>query len=121
MYTVIIDRKFEASHAVMMPDGEMEPVHSHEWHLKVSVCAEKLDKFGFAVEFGELQELIQSVVSRFEGKNINLMQEFKNCCPTTERIVEMMYNGIKCGLTSSVNIDCVELMESAGCWVRYKE
>lgn len=105
----------------MMPDGEMEPVHSHDWCLRTAVSSEKLDEFGFAVEFGQLERVIQGSISRFAEKNINLLQDFKNCHPTTEKIVEIMYNEIKIGLESGVSLDWAELMEAEGCWVRYKE
>lgn len=121
MFTVVIESEFKASHAVKMPDGSIENAHSHDWKLKTAVVSEKLDEFGFAVEFGQLQSAIKRVTDKFEGKDLNSLEMFENRFPTTEIIAEYLYNRIKDAVKDIVCLKYVKLTEAVGCSVRFED
>ena len=44
MYEASIERQFRAAHALRLADGQMEPMHAHDWHVTVTVAASQLDR-----------------------------------------------------------------------------
>ena len=55
MYTIEVETGFFGFHQVAKPDGEMEPLHSHNWQVKVQVGSEELNEWGMVMDFADDQ------------------------------------------------------------------
>ncbi len=52
MHEITVSRQFTAAHALRLADGTREPVHEHDWDVRVTVAADELDAI-----IARLQEL----------------------------------------------------------------
>ena len=50
-------RSFSAAHQLRLYDGSLEPLHGHNWQVKVTVVAAKLDSIGVVMDFHELERV----------------------------------------------------------------
>ncbi|HEX8913236.1 MAG TPA: 6-carboxytetrahydropterin synthase, partial [Humisphaera sp.] len=57
-------RKFAAAHALKLYDGSMEPVHGHNWRVRVRVAADRLDAIGVVMDFHDLERFVDAIVVR---------------------------------------------------------
>lgn len=121
MYTVVIENNFNAAHAVMMPNEQMEELHSHNWKVRIALSKSQLDELGFAIEFGQIQAVLGSVLEEFEGKNLNDLKIFEYTCPTTEVVAQYVYSSIKKRIGDTARLDFVDITESPGCQIIYSE
>jgi 6-pyruvoyltetrahydropterin/6-carboxytetrahydropterin synthase len=64
-------RTFAAAHALKLYDGSMEPVHGHNWRVRVRVAADALDPIGVVMDFHELERLVDAVVRPWHNRHLN--------------------------------------------------
>ena len=125
MYEVVIERSFPAVHKVIMPDGIWERSHEHVWKLEVAIKANKLDEYCFAIEFGEMQGIIDKAISVLagddlvSGEDLNEIEAFKDTIPTAEVVAKWIYEKISPELPIGVSLLYVDLTEAPGCRVKY--
>ena len=119
MYTVTVESTFTASHQLTMADGAKEPLHSHDWVVRVAVSAEKLDKTGLAVDFNDLKAMIADVTGPFAGARLEQLACFASCNASTENVAKYIYDRIEPMLANRLKLEFVEVMEATGCWTKY--
>lgn len=64
-------RRFAAAHALRLYDGSMEPVHGHNWRVRVAVAADQLDPIGVVMDFHELERLVDRIVQPWHNRHLN--------------------------------------------------
>ncbi len=64
-------RRFAAAHALRLYDGSMEPVHGHNWRVRVRVAADRLDPIGVVMDFHELERLVDQIVGPWHNRHLN--------------------------------------------------
>lgn len=123
MYTVIEERVFCASHAIQYPDGTWEEPHSHDWILRVHVCAQKLDHVHLVIDFLVLQAMINETLAPFEGKCINDVSPFsQGVSPSTEYLAKLFFDGLSAKINDErVWLHKIELREAPTSWAVYQE
>jgi 6-pyruvoyltetrahydropterin/6-carboxytetrahydropterin synthase len=77
MFEISAERRFSASHQLRLYDGTLEPLHGHNWRVRVTVAAEKLDAIGVVMDFHELERRLADVVERFHNCHLNEQAPFK--------------------------------------------
>ena len=58
VYEITVERTFAAAHAIRLPDGALEPMHGHNWRVRATVAAERLDGIETVMDFHDLQALL---------------------------------------------------------------
>ena len=95
MYEVIIESSFTASHALRLPteggaEGDvprLEPVHSHDWPVRVTVASEELDEIETVMDFHELEAMVAAILEPLRGRYLNEVQPFdREVNPSAERV-----------------------------------
>lgn len=119
MYTVTVESTFIASHQLIMPNGEKEELHSHDWIVRVAVGAEEVDQWGLAIDFVELKALIDRITEPFMDKKLEELPCFTGGNASTENVTKYIYDRIEPDLATRLNLQYVEVMESPGCWTKY--
>ena len=105
---VSVSRKeqFNAAHRLFNPEWPDEKndevfgkcnnpnFHGHNYTLIVSLIGEPDSQTGYVFDLKVLSDIIkQSVVARFDHKNLNLdTEEFRNLNPTAENFAIVIYN-----------------------------
>src|SRR3954466_6332376 len=69
-------RRFNAAHTLRLYDGSFEPVHGHNWRVKVTVGASGLDPIDVVMDFHELERLVDVLVVPMHNRHLNELQPF---------------------------------------------
>jgi 6-pyruvoyltetrahydropterin/6-carboxytetrahydropterin synthase len=119
VFRITVERGFAASHQLMLPDGSREPMHSHNWLVRATVAAARLDGMGLVMDFNRLASLIDGITGGFAGKRLEELPAFAARNASAEHVAEFLYEGIRPALDSRVRLESVSVMETSGCWACY--
>jgi len=117
-YTATVSRVFSAAHAIRMPDGTVEPLHGHNWDVRVTVARPELDGTGFVVDFHELEASLDAVLKPLHNRNLNDVAEMADLNPTAENVVRHIVRSLR--IPTGVSLDRVEVSEAPGCVAAYR-
>ena len=72
MYKIAKEFKFEAAHRLWQLDDDhpCKRLHGHSYRVEVEIGAEKLDKNGFIIDFGELKRFQDYLDNYWDHKTI---------------------------------------------------
>ncbi|MCD4831640.1 MAG: 6-carboxytetrahydropterin synthase [Anaerohalosphaeraceae bacterium] len=120
MYRVTVETQFQASHQLTLADGQEAP-HSHNWLVSVAVETEKLDKYGLAIDFSELKEIINQETGKLGPGKIEDNPYFDNVSASAENVAKYLFISIKKRFDSEKKLEYVEVTEAIDCKGRYSE
>jgi len=92
-YRVSVVRGFSAAHALRGYKGKCEKLHGHNWKIKASLTAAKLDKTGMAMDFTDIKSALDGVLAKLDHSYLNETSPFDKINPTAENIAEYIYVG----------------------------
>jgi 6-pyruvoyltetrahydropterin/6-carboxytetrahydropterin synthase len=119
VFTITVETSFLASHQLTLAGSGQETEHSHNWVVQVAVCAEKLNEDGLVIDFCDLKEKIQAVVTEFEGKKLEEMGCFSGVNASAEIVARYIFDRIEPQLDTGLQLGYVEVTEAAGCRAKY--
>jgi 6-pyruvoyltetrahydropterin/6-carboxytetrahydropterin synthase len=103
-------REFSAAHALKVYDGSMEPLHGHNWRVRVTVGAKKLDSIGVVMDFHELERLVDAIIGPWHNHNLNEAPSLKKLNPSAENVAVVIGRGLR--LPYGVKLASVEVWET---------
>src|SRR3954452_7809971 len=103
-FDITTARTFSAAHQLRLYDGTLEPLHGHNWVVRVTVSAEKLDAIGVVMDFHELERLLDAIVSPLHNTHLNDLAAFKTLNPSTENVA--LHVGRSLSLPANVRLAC---------------
>lgn len=109
-FEISTTRRFSAAHQLRLYDGSMEPVHGHNWRVRVTVRAEALDAIGVVMDFHKLERLVDRVIAPWHNGHLNECPEFRDRNPSAENVAVAVAERL--GLPSAVRLRCVEVWET---------
>jgi len=122
MYDVTVKTGFSAAHQLRLYDGKFENLHGHNWTAQVTVEADELNPIGVGIDFVELKEMVERILSRLDYQNINEISPFDKENPSAENIARWLFLELKTQIdTESTRIKRVEICEMEGCGASYFE
>ena len=121
MFTVYVERTFNASHQLTMPNGTKESMHAHDWVVKTAVSAKTTNKAGLAIDFDFLKAMVDAVIAPFRNAQLEKLNCFAGVNTSAENVAKFIYGAILPHLSSKVKLEYVEVTEQAGCSARYWE
>ena len=110
MFEITTTRFFSAAHALRLYDGSLEPVHGHNWRVKVTVGAPKLDAIGVVMDFHELERLVDELIAPLHNRHLNETPAFASLNPSAENVALYFGRGLK--LPHGVTLLGVEVWET---------
>ena len=120
MYKVCVRRHFDAAHALRDYGGKCENLHGHRWEVVACVECPELDKRGIAFDFTLLKKELDSVLARFDHRNLNEIAPFDLLNASSENIAHAIYCELKERLRGA-DLRYVEAWESPDAWAVYEE
>lgn len=126
MYEITVESIFAAAHAIRLPDGSLEPIHGHNWPVKVTVSAEKLDEIETVCDFHLLQDLLDNALNLWQNNDLNKCEPFTDgngslkINPTAERVAWAIAQKISPLLPGNCTLVSVSVGEAPGCTAIYK-
>lgn len=122
MYDVTVKTGFSAAHQLRLYDGKYENLHGHNWTAQVTVEADELNPIGVGIDFVELKEMVDRILSRLDYQNINEISPFDKENPSAENIARWLFLELKTQIdTESTRVKRVEVCEMEGCGASYFE
>jgi len=110
MFEISTTRFFSAAHSLRLYDGSLEPVHGHNWRVKVTVGASKLDAIGVVMDFHELERLLDELISPLHNRHLNETKPFASLNPSAENVA--LHVGRELKLPEDVRLLSVKVWET---------
>ena len=114
MYELTVERVFCAAHAIYI-NGQREPVHGHNWRVRMTVAGETLDANGLLCDFHVLERELDRVIKRFDNGHFNEIPPFDRMNPTAEAVARHIAEDVIKKLPKSVRLQRVSVTEAPGC------
>jgi 6-pyruvoyltetrahydropterin/6-carboxytetrahydropterin synthase len=103
-------RQFAAAHQLRLYDGALEPVHGHNWSVKVTVSAQRLDSIGVVMDFHQLERLVDRVIAPWHNHHLNEAEGFAGQNPSAENVALLIGRSLE--LPEGVRLISVEVWET---------
>ena len=124
-YRVRITHTFNATHALVFPDGTAEPSHGHDWTLTVEVGSDTLDAVDCVLDFHALEATLAELVRPWHHGNLNTLPPFRDTVtgelarnPSAERVAEAVLEGLALRVAEirrEARVLSVAVTEAPGC------
>jgi 6-pyruvoyltetrahydropterin/6-carboxytetrahydropterin synthase len=119
MYELSIDAGFSAAHNLRGYEGNCERLHGHNWKVRVTLAASRLNKLGMVADFRDVKRWLKEILGDLDHRYLNDVKEFKKANPTTENIARIIHARLSKKLPGSVRVKSVTAWESEGCAATY--
>ncbi len=121
MFTISVERHFQASHQLTLQDGSKEPVHKHDWVVTASLSSEKLNNMGIVMDFKTLQAMIDKTVAGFDNTALENIDYFQQNNPSAENVAKYIYDKLRIELPEGVKLRDIRVVEELGCSAKFHE
>ena len=91
MFELTVDSHFSAAHYLKGYEGDCARMHGHTWKVSVTVSAAKTDETGMCVDFKDIATHLDAMVDRFDHRNLNELEFFRDMNPTAENLAKLLY------------------------------
>lgn len=112
-FEITTTRGFSAAHQLRLYDGSLEPVHGHNWRVKVTASAAALDRIGVVMDFHELERLVDSILAPMHNRHLNEVAPFSSeLNPSAENVALHVARSLGSRLPDGVRLTRVEVWET---------
>jgi 6-pyruvoyltetrahydropterin/6-carboxytetrahydropterin synthase len=112
-YEITTTRQFAAAHQLRLYDGSLEPLHGHNWRVKVTAAAPKLDAIGVVMDFHVLERLVDAVLAPLHNRHLNDVPPFTSeLNPSAENVALHVGRAVAPKLPNGVGLARVEVWET---------
>jgi len=120
MFEIYINTHFSAGHHLRDYPGNCEHPHGHNWNVKVTVKASKLDNLGMGIDFRILKNAVNKVMDNIDHCDLNSHEAFLTINPSSENIAVFIFDTLKDDLHSdNYQVHSVNIEETPGSGVTY--
>jgi 6-pyruvoyltetrahydropterin/6-carboxytetrahydropterin synthase len=111
-FQISTTREFAAAHALRLYDRSLEPVHGHNWRVRVTVAAPALDPIGVVMDFHALERLVDDIISPLHNRHLNEIPPFDNDLnPSAENVALHVARSLR--LPDPVTLVSVDVWETS--------
>ncbi len=121
MYYLTVKSSFAAAHRIVGYEGACSRYHGHNFSIEVEVEGKDLDELGMAMDFKELKELVDGVISGLDHQDLNRFPPFQELNPTSESLAKYIYDKLKPLIEPPLSLSSVTVWETKGYRVTYRE
>ncbi len=112
-FEITTTRHFSAGHQLVLYDGSLEPLHGHNWVVRVAVIGPKLDSIGVVMDFHELERLVDRIVVPMHNRHLNELEPFKSeLNPSAENVAVHVGRSLSPKLPNGVSLVSVTVWET---------
>jgi 6-pyruvoyltetrahydropterin/6-carboxytetrahydropterin synthase len=130
MFAIEVQGIFTAAHALRLPNGDLEPLHYHDFHVTVTLDSATLDPIDTVMDFHEVERLLSGIVAPWQNQKLNDVEPFRvdrqgrMLNPSAERIAEQIGLRIQAAMharfardvsTRALRFAEVNVTEAPGC------
>jgi 6-pyruvoyltetrahydropterin/6-carboxytetrahydropterin synthase len=114
MFEIEVEGEFAAAHAIII-NGEREPVHGHNWHVRAVIEGEALDGDGLLVDFHMVERTLTEIIAPFHNADLNATPPFDDVNPSAEHVALHIGRALGERLPKGVHVGSVRVTEAPGC------
>jgi 6-pyruvoyltetrahydropterin/6-carboxytetrahydropterin synthase len=114
-YEVAVESGFTARHGIRLPDGTVEPGHTHDWRVTVRFTGTELDECGLLVDFEAIKAELKEILASLEGTNLNANPALRGMNPTAECVAKVILEAMLERRATDPRLVAVQVMEAPGC------
>lgn len=92
---IFIKTHFSGGHHLREYPGNCEHPHGHNWKVRVTVRATRLDHLGMGIDFKTLKKHVQSVIDELDHRDLNNHPAFTDKNPSSEHIAMHIFTTLK--------------------------
>src|SRR5437016_12761972 len=86
-FEITATRTFAAAHQLRLYDGSLEPLHGHNWKVRVTVGSQQRDQIGVVMDFHELDRMLKRILAPLHNRHLNEVPPFDGAInPSTENV-----------------------------------
>jgi 6-pyruvoyltetrahydropterin/6-carboxytetrahydropterin synthase len=120
-FEISTTHQFSAAHQLRLYDGALEPLHGHNWVVRVTAGRDELDAIGVVMDFHELERLIDQIVRPMHNGNLNQLVPFNSeLNPSAENVALHVGRSLNKNLPAGVRLLSVEVWEMPTCRAVYR-
>ena len=121
MYTLTVSSRFSAAHHLTNYPGPCQRVHGHNYRVKISITATRLDDMGMVMDLMDLQSLLDQCVGQFDHQYLNKIPPFDTLNPTSENFSRYIFEWIEKKLPEHISLKTIEFFETEDYSVKYEK
>lgn len=121
MYECRVEAGFSAAHQVRMYDGELEPVHGHDWKVEAVFRGPALDEIGVLIDFVLVERVLREIVGALHHTSLNACPAMNGLNPTAEHVARRIFEQLREQLGAAAPLAGVYVTEAPGCVAAYLE
>ncbi len=122
MYILNVISHFSSAHKLEGYEGDCRKLHGHNWKVRMAVICKDTDKIGLSIDFGELKQQLDELLSKFDHTFLNDLEWFNECNPTSENIARILFLELSKKVNKeSCRVSEIEVWESERSSVIYYE
>lgn len=121
MYAVSASAVFSAAHALLIR-GQREPLHGHDWRVRVTVRGPSLDADGMLCDFHAVEAALRAATSPLHNANLNELPPFRTRNASAENVARHIADALAADTVlaeARVRIAAVRVTEAPGCAATY--
>ncbi|MGD0211116.1 MAG: 6-carboxytetrahydropterin synthase QueD [Desulfomonilia bacterium] len=119
MFTAKVMEGFSAAHSLRGYQGDCERLHGHNYRVEVAVESSKLDTCGIVVDFRDIKQHLQKVLSGLDHQYLNEIEPFTTLNPSAENIAKYVFHSISGAVVPPVRLKEVTVWENDSSCVTY--
>lgn len=119
MYELAVEQSLAVDHALRLYDGELEPVHHHDWKVELVVSRDDLDQIGAVVDFNWLYGLLEDCTSDLRGAVLNDCLPFVEQNSSGEAVAQLIFDRVARRVPAPVRIERVTIYRVEGIRARF--
>jgi 6-pyruvoyltetrahydropterin/6-carboxytetrahydropterin synthase len=114
-FEISTTREFAAAHTLKLYDGSLEPLHGHNWRVRVTVASAELDSMGVVMDFHDLEHHLDAIIAPFHNRNLNDVPPFRDAAvnPSAENVSCHIGRLLAAALPGGVRLTRVEVWETS--------
>lgn len=90
-FEVMIERNFSSAHQLRGYKGKCENLHGHNYKIEIFAKGQELNNIGLLIDFGDLKDAADEVVSYLDHRNINELPPFdEELNPSAENLARFI-------------------------------
>jgi len=119
MYEVRVQAAFSAAHQIQLHDGQLEPLHGHDWEVEAVFRGPALDRIGVLVDFVAAEAALREVVAGLHHTCLNRAALLSGLNPTAEHVAQRVFDQLAIRLGPNAPLYAVYVREAPGCTAAY--
>ena len=123
MYQLMVRRDFVAQHYLTVPNcGPENEWHSHHFEVEVLLEGAELNDNGYLVDIVAVEEILSTLVDRYEDATLNDLPEFEGLNPSIEHFSRIFCTSVQDQLDAShLDAITVKIWEDENAWASYTD